>query len=494
MVSSRVVHAFLALTSLLAAVPACSSGDEPASQSSSTTSTDSVSGTGGTGGTGGADGTGGAGGAGGAGGTGSTSTGTGTGGGPPTSMYCAPDTVDTTPQGASAFTVRTAHYQLYAEASKDDAEEMARMLEAAYPAFEAYFAATPPLAANERLAVKFFADEPSWAAGLMADGIMVPSEAGGYYAPSTKTAYLYKQGNPYYTHVLLLHEATHQFHLLARTKGQKLPFWYVEGVAESLGRHDWDGHCVALGVVPLLSWEDIPADALPEVTSAGFDLASIVDGSATASRAVSWSIYEFLDHGKGGAHHEAFKAYRDAVDANQPNPSFATLVGDPAALSPPLALHLVTAQEPMQPIYTEWTHTGQHATFGDSLLYFSFAVTKSSPAHFEARYDVPSTPSWSAGVMLGYQDNKNYLALVLSQNGKLQLFRSTAGSLIFSAAGTAPASLGDGTGTLAIDYGPGATVTATVNGTTSSHAVTLPLRGGIALYDSQVRFHDIAWK
>jgi hypothetical protein len=163
MVLSRVAFASVALTALLAAAPACSSGDAPAGQSSSAAS----SGGGGEGGSGGAATT-----------TAATGTGgSGTGGGPPASMFCAPDTVDTTAQGPSAFTVRTAHYQLYAEAPKAGAEEMARMLEAAYPAFQAYFSATPPLAGSERLSVKLFADEPSWAAGLMADGVMVPAEA-----------------------------------------------------------------------------------------------------------------------------------------------------------------------------------------------------------------------------------------------------------------------------------------------------------------------------
>jgi hypothetical protein len=251
---------------------------------------------------------------------------------------------------------------------------------------------------------------------------------------------------------------------------------------------------VALGVVPLLSWEDIPAAALPEVSAAGFDLGNIVNGGMVPSRAVSWSIYEFLEHGADGAHHDAFKAYRDAVDANQPNPSFAALVGDPKALSPLLAAHIATAQEPMQPVYTEWTHVGQHATYGDSLVYFSLAVTRDKAAHFEARYDVPTSASWSAGVVLGYQDNKNYSALMLSQAGKLSLWVSTAGNLIFNNVGTAPASAGNGTGTFAVDYGAGGMVTATVNGKAITQAVTLPARGGIAINDSRVMFHDIAWK
>src|SRR5262249_26045016 len=151
-----------------------------------------------------------------------------------------------------------------------------------------------------------------------------------------RTAYLFEQGNPYYTHVLLLHEATHQFHELSRTKGQALPFWYTEGHAEYLGRHDWDGHCVRLGTLPILSWEDIAAHALVDSKMPGIAVAPIVSGSDQADRPASWALFRYLDP---GPHHDAFKAFRDALDADLTDSahSFAALVGDPASLSRPLS-------------------------------------------------------------------------------------------------------------------------------------------------------------
>jgi hypothetical protein len=249
----RPLALWLGLTAVLAPSAACTrAGKATGTSSTGTTSTTSSSGTGGsTASTGGSTASTGSSTA----STGSSTASTGTGGqgGAPAAMFCAPATVTTTPVGGAAFTVETAHYQLYAEATQAQASEMGRLLEAAYEAFGAWFQAAPPLAAGERLQVKYYADQTSWAAALAADGIAAPSEAGGYYAPSTKTAYLFQQGNPYYSHVLLVHEATHQYHFLARTKGQALPFWYAEGHAEYLSRHDWDDHCIRLGVIPMLS-------------------------------------------------------------------------------------------------------------------------------------------------------------------------------------------------------------------------------------------------
>lgn len=479
MVSSRFIGSSLISLTFLLTIPGCSEENPPRKSSGSTSNT------GGSGGNGGessvsSSGVGGFGGSGGS---------AGSGGAPAQSTFCAPDTVTTIPNGANAFDVQTDHYDLYAETSKADAEEMARLLEAAFPAMQDYFEAVPPLAAGQRLSVRFFADYSNWTAALVADGIMVPNEAAGYYSPTNGVAYLYKQGNPYYTHVLLLHEAVHQFHFQSRLKNPNLPFWLVEGIAEHLGRHDWDKKCVNLGVVPLMSWEDMPDEAL----SSSIDFSGIVNGSVNPTRAASWAIYRFLDHGDNGAHRAGFKAYRDAMDANQPNPSFSMLVGDPAILAPALNTYLPTAQEPMMPIYIEWHHVGQRAVYADSGPYFSLAVTKAEVKHFETQYDVPAQSPWTLGVVLGYDDNQNYLSLVVDNTGKLRTYKAGGGSLIYNDAGNAPASMGNGVGFISVDYPTANEAKVTVNGMTSTYAITWAPQSGLALNDSAALFHDIDW-
>jgi hypothetical protein len=419
--------------------------------------------------------------------TGASGTTTKTGGA--AADFCAPATVVTTPFGSAAFEVTTPHYRLYAEVAPDEAVEMGRLLEAAFPAFAAWFRAAP---SGGLLRVNVYANETAWEAGLGADGIVAPTEAGGYYSQSTKTAYLYAQANPYYTHVLLLHEATHQFHELSRTKGQVLPFWYAEGHAEYLSRHDWDGRCVRLGVIPLLSWEDLPAQALRASASPGIDVPALVSGASTPSREAAWALFRYLDT---GPRHDAFRAFRDAFDAGDRDPArgFASLVADPATLSAPLAAWLPSAQEPMKPVFTEWAHRGPHAITGDSPGYFSQAVLKARVTHFEAKYDVPSTPTWALGLVLGYQDDQTYQAILVSADGRLRTFTAGAGSARWSDAGTAPPDSA-GTGSLSVDFGA-ASAKLTVNGAVSSHALTgLPVVAGLSLSDARVSFHDLAWR
>src|SRR5690606_4627791 len=109
--------------------------------------------------------------------------------------------------------------------------------------------------------------------------------AGGYYWPTNKTAYLFKQPTVYFTRMLFLHEVMHQFHHLARTKNKNPKAgWYTEGVAEYISRHFWDGEDLTLGILPIATLEDYAAKALERFEDEGFDLAAMIDGSAGSSR------------------------------------------------------------------------------------------------------------------------------------------------------------------------------------------------------------------
>ena len=403
--------------------------------------------------------------------------------GPPAPQFCTAETPTVVTTGAGV-TATTTHYELYAETTAAEATELARLLEASSGAFESWFEKPAPLPSGKPLKVKFYKDQPSWTAGMAADGVSAPADAGGYYDPGTKTAYLYRQGNPYYTHVLLVHEATHQFHYLTRLKGQSLPFWYVEGHAEHLSRHDWDGKCVRLGVTSLLSWEDLPAQA---VTGLPIDVPGIIDGSVVPTRAAAFALFRYLDK---GSLHANFKAYRDAVDANT-SPSFSTLVADPASLSAPVATWLPTAQEPMKPVFSEWIHVGPASVMVDSPIYFTFALVKSAVTHFEAKLEVPASGTWTAGVMVAYTDTKNYTGVVQASDGMVKTFTS-AGTAIWADLGTAPLPSAN-VEVFSVDYGGGKAVV-TFNGKAFTVTATGPVRAGLAASDMAGRFVDLGWK
>ncbi|MGZ3424378.1 MAG: hypothetical protein ACXVEE_41350 [Polyangiales bacterium] len=393
------------------------------------------------------------------------------------SPSCTTETPAVTTSGAG-LRVTTSHVDLYAEASEAEAKDLSLLLEASAFALAEWFARSPP---STKLKVNFFKDEAAWAAALVADGIAVPGEAGGYYSDKNETAYLYRQGNPYYSHVLAVHELVHQYHYTTRLSARSLPFWYAEGHAEYLSRHDWDGSCVRLGVTSLLSWEDMPADAL---ASAPIDVPGIVSGTKDGSRADAWAIFRYLDT---GARREAFRAYRDAFDADA-SASFSTLVAPPDSLVAPLTAWLPSAQEPMKPVFTEWIHVGPRSVIVDTPSYFSLAVVKATVTHFEAKLEVPASGKWTAGVVVSYTDDKHYIGVVWADDGKVKTF-TAAGSAIWADLGSAPKPTG--VATFAVDFSAG-NATVKFGGTPFVIPVTSP-RAGLAANDTRARFVDVAF-
>src|SRR5204862_5986000 len=118
-----------------------------------------------------------------------------------------------------------------------------------------------------------------------------PGIAGGYYDPVSKTAYAWRQPTIWWTRGLLIHECAHQFHQLGRATAKTgMPVWYVEGVADHLAHHTWDGEHLRLGVVPMLSLEDWPTPAQNTVKSGGFHLEDIVENKAALDRPISMHL------------------------------------------------------------------------------------------------------------------------------------------------------------------------------------------------------------
>lgn len=192
----------------------------------------------------------------------------------------------TVPAGVS---VHTAHYDVYAE--RVDAGEVGRMLEAQHVALTAFFGRAP----EGRLAVGIYGDAERFRAALLADH-QAAVQAGGYYAPGTRKAYLFVQPSEYYTRQLTLHECAHQFHFLVAT-GNTSPslFLYSEGLAEQLGMHDWDGQRLRVGVIPAVSLEDYPAQAAAHFTGRlGRNLRGMVRGEVETERPEAWAVVHFL--------------------------------------------------------------------------------------------------------------------------------------------------------------------------------------------------------
>ncbi len=113
-----------------------------------------------------------------------------------------------------------------------------------------------------------------------------------------------EQRSAYYRRHLLLHEGTHW--IMARKYGRQAPPWLMEGMAEWLGTHRWDGAKLELGIIPN-NRDEVPywgrTKIIQEQLANGVapSLESILRYSTTAHQqqeayAWSWAAVVFLKH------------------------------------------------------------------------------------------------------------------------------------------------------------------------------------------------------
>ncbi len=405
--------------------------------------------------------------------------------------YCVYDDGEVSEIGDGGWHVQTHHYALQAWTSEGDARELGRMLEAAFAAESDYFSASPDLAAGELLSVKVFADAAGFEAGLLADGVQPPDGAGGYYWPPTRTAYLYVQPTRYYTHALTLHEAAHQFHYLARTGNDYRPSWYAEGVAEYLAHHHWDGECLAVGILPLVTLEDYAQQALDSVDTV--DLASVVDGTVGLSRPLGWALYRYLEHGEGGSLADGFATFRGEMDAGLDDPlaRFEELFGPAADLEGPLASFVEQQQEPMEYVFIEWTHVAPTHLDGEAHGCLSFTPVKEPHEGFEVSFDLSADPEGYAGVVVGWDDADDYAVLLVRGDGELSVFASEGGAVAWDRIGDVvpPA---DGLFAVEVDLSVDPTVVSVEDVPVGVETAATPT-AGLAVYDTAIRFLGVAW-
>jgi hypothetical protein len=342
------------------------------------------------------------------------------------------------PDAPALAVYNSEHYRLETNVDAATSQGYLRMLEAQWPQLEAFFGAAPPLKTGEQLPVYVLAHAGDWQAKLTADGVRVPSGAGGYYHPGNRSVYLFRQPTIYNTRQLLLHETMHQFHYLARTHntGPK-DTWYVEGLVEHLSRHHWDGETLELGVVPFCSLEDYPAKALALFGQPEYDLAAMVASERPSTRPEQWALVRFLLLGDDGRHAKQWARLAQRLDAGQAARSvFRKTIGDPAKLLPALRAWLPTQQEPFVPVWNEWIGLSANGVEGTATVTSACRAREGARA-LAARLHVPEGP-WKGGLLIGFEDPEACAVLLLDDRGGFVVNRRAHGAWHRLASGTAP--------------------------------------------------------
>ncbi len=316
--------------------------------------------------------------------------------------------------GGGGQTLATAHYDVRSEGAP--AAPWGDLLEALHPRLEAYFGRAP----HQRLRVRILPDAEAYRRALIDDG-QPPAGGGGYYAPATRTVYLFPQPSEYYTRQLLLHEAVHQFHYLVATGNRSPPAeWYTEGLAEYFAMHDYDGRTLVCGVVPAISLEDYPARARDDFRAAGGDLEAILAGRKPVSRPLDWALVHFLLD----RHPVEFRQLAGRLDRGEDSlaafhrsfgPATAELAGE-------LARWIAAHQQPWEVVWTAWQQVGD-ALEGNSKT-VGLALLKETPPVLRVELE-PRQRVWKAGLVFGFRSPSDFRLLQIRDDGLVRVVRRT---------------------------------------------------------------------
>ncbi|MCC6737587.1 MAG: DUF1570 domain-containing protein [Planctomycetia bacterium] len=311
-------------------------------------------------------------------------------------------------QPAAGVETKSAHYDLYSESV--DAAETAAVLDALWDRLREYFGSAP----EGRLRVELYATKEGMHAALERDR-QWKVEAGGYYAPDTRKAYLWVQPSEYFTRQLLIHEATHQFHFLAATGNRGTAAeWYTEGLAEYFGMHVWDGKTLQTGVVPSVSLEDYPAQALNQLAALEDDAASVAVGAVRCNRPLAWALVHYLVNVRPGW----WRALSGRLDDHEPAATaWANACGEAGPdLGRDLRAWIDAHQQPYRIAWVAWQDRGGLLEGRADVV--SAAFFKEAPASFEAEIELVSG-AMKAGIAFNRRGDEYCLLQILGATARV---------------------------------------------------------------------------
>ena len=378
-----------------------------------------------------------------------------------------------------AEVVETPHYKL--DAPADVAREYAKILEAAYPQFEAFF--KKKLKVKGKLEVRVL------------ESVKDRPQTGVFhydYAPDSKIAYPARRESSYDSRVALLNAAATQYHWLARMCNKKPPaLWWQRGIPAYLAQHHWDGTNLTLGVTPLLGHAgDHPSSALADAKN--FDLSGFVDGKIP-NHSLSWAFCRFMLTGSAGQPFKGYQKWARKMDGgNPPLALFRKTYGRDDKLQAQFLPWLEAQQPQLQQVTGDWSATGPNSVRAMAKKHGILRVF-GKPTAVEATIVVPAEGRWIAGALVHYNNPDDYTVALLDWGGfiRIQRWMKTRWQMIER--GQGPPKGKDGNYKLQIFRRKGKTYL--MVGLDGYGPWDVPGDGiGLAIDRCDVRFKSITWK
>ncbi len=319
--------------------------------------------------------------------------------------------------------LQTSHYDLYVESL--DPADTGRMLEELYKHLTIFFAKAPP--EGDLLHVGIYATRERYVQALKDDHQVEPTSgvaisAGGYYSHGNRKAYLFIQPSDYFTRQLILHECVHQFHLIATCGNRSVSAgFYVEGLADYLAFHNWDGQHLQIAVIPPITLEDYHAKALDHFANKhGRNLQDIISGKIPLDRPVATALLNFI----ADTWPTQFPAWRSAMDHNaDPIESWNThLAPLTAKTANEFEDWLESHQEPWQIQTISWQPWAKTIEGKTEDNHVGIALLKKTPSALTVEIE-PLTPRFMGGLTFGDTSPKDYWLFQIRLDGTLGIIQ-----------------------------------------------------------------------
>jgi hypothetical protein len=189
---------------------------------------------------------------------------------------------------------------VYTDLPQGDVDEFPRVFALAIPQWQAFFELPDDKIENWRMTFYVMKDK----ALFLREGLLpreLPAFKNGFQRGYEMWAY--EQPSDYYRRHLLLHEGTHA--VMNTIVGGCGPPWYMEGMAELLGTHQWDGQKLTMNYNPRTK-EEVPYWGRVKIirdefaAGQGLTLQNVLNYDVSAHQNVSayawcWAACRFLD-------------------------------------------------------------------------------------------------------------------------------------------------------------------------------------------------------
>jgi hypothetical protein len=264
-----------------------------------------------------------------------------------------------------------------------------------------------------RLKFRMDRDAEARRTALLEAGLAAPSVAEpAWFSPEDRGLYAFRGESDVFARMMVVYGAVLQFHGTCKPKNLDLDVaWYVQGLAQAMCVHAWDGKRAEFAVKPRLCVIDYPSRAIEALGGKRFG-EDLWNEERMKDPYVNWAAVRFALF-DGDAKYRA-KFQRLALGhtgSKMSGREFLRSLGREKDVTEEFRTWLVGAQHPLAVVHGDWEDRPDGRIEGGPSKEGELAavVLREPRAHLAARLNAHKDERLVKAVLLGWEDERNYV-------------------------------------------------------------------------------------